>query len=311
MKPGQYINRRRFERTKTKINSTFSNVDSDVRETRPIRYPTCIPNWNERQQSYKSKTKKNFKTTVPKRWMQHQKNDVNENNFNAVPSSEKNRRRLRKVPLKDRQTGSARAAAAAAAAAVAAEVVHPNEGATNAPAVEAATRDAEPANATVAENEDLLDDDEENEENNEQDEKLFPGYCSYIRNLYKEAWFPKMNDDGEVYITRGVGKASSKNRKILKGSALQEHITHYFPQGHIHYASAPQIRATKYKPPNQTAMNWCAATGTFTKTTEEAPWTEDTMRMAARDFEVPCGTEMILIMPEFFHRDVLRKNQKF
>ena len=47
------------------------------------------------------------------------------------------------------------------------------------------------------------------------------------------------------------------------------------------------------------------------KTTEELPWTKATMELTAREFEVPAGTQFVLVMPEIFHRDILKKYERY
>ena len=47
------------------------------------------------------------------------------------------------------------------------------------------------------------------------------GLLLYIRNIYKNQWFPSINNKGEVYTTYGVGIASKKNRTVMKGNKLQ------------------------------------------------------------------------------------------
>ena len=140
------------------------------------------------------------------------------------------------------------------------------------------------------------------------DNKL-QGILLYIRNMYKQLWFPSISEDGEVFVTSGVGRASKTNRKVLQGSTLERHIDQYFPQGHIHYLNSPQNRANKHKPANQTQIKVVA--GQMVRTTEESPWTEATMKLAAREFEVPAGTQFVLVMPEIFHREILKKYDRY
>ena len=40
-----------------------------------------------------------------------------------------------------------------------------------------------------------------------------------------------INEDGEIFVTSGVGRASIANKRVLQGSTLQKHIDLYFPQG--------------------------------------------------------------------------------
>ena len=41
-------------------------------------------------------------------------------------------------------------------------------------------------------------------------DKGIQGLLLYIRNIYKNQWFPSINNKGEVYTTYGVGTASKK-----------------------------------------------------------------------------------------------------
>ena len=40
-------------------------------------------------------------------------------------------------------------------------------------------------------------------------------------------------------------------------------------------------------------------------------WKHDNMLLAAKEFEVPASTKMLLFFPEIFDRDLLRKDPKF
>ena len=68
--------------------------------------------------------------------------------------------------------------------------------------------------------------------------------------MYKQISFPSINEDGEVFVTSGVDRASIANRRVLQGSTLQKHIDRCFTQGHIHYTNSPQNQANKHKPAN-------------------------------------------------------------
>lgn len=142
---------------------------------------------------------------------------------------------------------------------------------------------------------------------NKKKKEDLPGIAVYIRELYKEKWFPSIDDDGEVYVTTGVGKAAISNKKLLKGSSLERHIKNHFPQGHIHYTNAPEIRASAHKSTTQSCINALLTTGT----NEEAPWSLEAMELAVREFEVPAGTELLFVMPELFHWSILKQHIKY
>ena len=54
----------------------------------------------------------------------------------------------------------------------------------------------------------------------EVDKKKLSGILLYIRNMYKQIWFPSVDEDEEVFVTSGVGTALKNNRRVLHGSLL-------------------------------------------------------------------------------------------
>ena len=109
------------------------------------------------------------------------------------------------------------------------------------------------------------------------------GLLLYIRNLYKNQWLPSKNNKREVYTTYGVGTASIKNRIVMKGNKLRQHIDRYFPQGHIHYTDSPQTRALHFKPPDQQSLFM------MTDMNKKNEWNKIEMAQAAREFKVPAA----------------------
>ena len=58
----------------------------------------------------------------------------------------------------------------------------------------------------------------------EVDEKVLPGFLFYVRNMYKKPWFPKVDEEGVVFLSRSVGRAAKNSKEELKGSVLQNHM---------------------------------------------------------------------------------------
>ena len=97
-----------------------------------------------------------------------------------------------------------------------------------------------------------------------------------------------------------MGRASTANRKTLSGASLQRHLDQYFSSGIVHRASAPEIRAIKHRPNGQLTLH---------QTTLK--WNREAMEKAAREFEVPEGLRILLLLPEIFHYKILVKHERY
>ena len=132
------------------------------------------------------------------------------------------------------------------------------------------------------------------------------------KTLLQEDFFPSISNDGHVYETTGVGRASKTNRKYkthdsdsnFMSTRFQGFLNSHFPQGHIHYTTAPEIRAMKHRPKGQTTL-------TFEASSKEMPRGKDNVIKAAQEFEVPGGTKVLLILPEIQYRDILGKYERY
>ena len=118
----------------------------------------------------------------------------------------------------------------------------------------------------------------------------------YARDILKRTYFPKLDENGRVFLTKGVGAASKRNRQYLAGRRLRQHIYQHFPQMPLHIASSPRIRANGH--------GYSAEHGRFR-------WTDITAKRAAREFEVPENTSFLIVCPEIFDRDILSKHSDF
>ena len=104
-------------------------------------------------------------------------------------------------------------------------------------------------------------------------EKIEYGLLQYTRSLLQEDFFPSISKEGHVYETTGTGHASVKNRKYkthdsdskFMPTKLQAFMNSHFPQGHLHYTTAPEIRALKHRPKGQMTL-------TFTASSKEMAW---------------------------------------
>ena len=67
-----------------------------------------------------------------------------------------------------------------------------------------------------------------------------------------------------------------------------------FPTRHIHYTTPPESRAMLLK-----------SSGQLTSMMGESEWTQSQVTNAAKEFQVPDGMKIALVLPEIFHRDIL------
>ena len=129
-----------------------------------------------------------------------------------------------------------------------------------------------------------------------------------------------IDNKGEVYLKQpgSSGRQSIAHRKYLTGvdapiGSLQRHFNLHFPQGAIHHATDPVARAMKHKSAGGqgTLTSYFGARTKAQSSTGGGKWMHDNMLLAAKEFEVPASTKMLLFMPEIFDRDLLRKDPKF
>ena len=77
-------------------------------------------------------------------------------------------------------------------------------------------------------------------------------------------------------------------------------MNEYFSTGSMTIAGPPRQRALQYKKSSQqSTINFFSKGGT------QQAWTEETAKLAAKEFEVPEGTRIAYIWPDFFDRDLL------
>ena len=145
------------------------------------------------------------------------------------------------------------------------------------------------------------------------DEEGAWGLDRYIWDLYASTAFPFVDKNGCLYINPipgQIGTAARNNRQFLNDgtSKLANHMRLYFPQGAVHTVTSPESRALQYRPdPTQSTL------APMFKTTKPAavPWTREEMLFAAKEFEVPADTKILLMFPEIFDRDILLKHPRF
>jgi hypothetical protein len=130
------------------------------------------------------------------------------------------------------------------------------------------------------------------------------GLDLYMQALYKSRPFPGVGNDSSIYLNLSAtarGNAAVANRKYFNTSAaLAAHFALHFPQGAMHTVSSPEVRALAHKVENP-----------LTTMFGVSPWSEEQKQLAAKEFEVPSGTRILLMFPEIFDRDILLKDLKF
>jgi hypothetical protein len=74
------------------------------------------------------------------------------------------------------------------------------------------------------------------------------GYARYVRRLYGEPWFPKLDDNGLVYLSgkAGVRGWQGKNSKFVfcAEDAVTRHLKQHFPQRGVHTLSELEFRTS-------------------------------------------------------------------
>jgi hypothetical protein len=115
-----------------------------------------------------------------------------------------------------------------------------------------------------------------------------PMSAEYARALIKHKSFPYIDSNDQVYLYAidGGGSIGSKiqkkdNRQYLQHRELTEHIEHYFPNDHIHTVMPPFQCAIKFK----SDMAQRTLTGSVLQ------WTRDSVKKAARKFELTGDTK--------------------
>jgi hypothetical protein len=125
-----------------------------------------------------------------------------------------------------------------------------------------------------------------------------PMSVEYARDLVKRKSFPYIDSHGQVYLHTTTKK---DDRGYLQGRDLAEHIDRYFPNFHVHTVTSPYQRATKFKPDasQRTVTGSCPS------------WTRDSAKKAAREFELPRDTKIIIFWPDLLQRQILQKYPNF
>jgi hypothetical protein len=148
----------------------------------------------------------------------------------------------------------------------------------------------------------------------EKDDITLSGMDRYIRSLWSSLEFPSVDVNGGLFITTTsglTGRASKNNRKFLHdgSSVLKKHMGLHFPQGALHTVMAPEDRALKWK--QDTTQTTVASFFAGQKASYVPSWTDKTMALAAREFEVPANTRILMMCPEIFDREILLEDPKF
>ena len=76
------------------------------------------------------------------------------------------------------------------------------------------------------------------------------GIDRYIRRLYRQSWFPGVDNKGQVYIHPKAGmkgSQSAKHRIYKDGEPLKQHLDVFFPQGYVHNVTDPERRAEYHR----------------------------------------------------------------
>jgi hypothetical protein len=114
-----------------------------------------------------------------------------------------------------------------------------------------------------------------------------------IRKIVKKEWFPKVNSSGCVYrCPEGQsGKKAQINSVDLSEHEVRVLIQEKFPCYPLVDIPNASVRALQVK--------------------GGSSWTEESIWCARECFYVPSGTKLLVLFPDVFNRDLLRKHPKF
>jgi hypothetical protein len=82
----------------------------------------------------------------------------------------------------------------------------------------------------------------------------------------------------------------------------------HFPQGALHTVTSPEYRALEWRPdPVQPTVASMFRLGEV----KLVGWSTEAMALAAKAFEVPANTQILLMFPEILDCEILLKDPKF
>jgi hypothetical protein len=143
------------------------------------------------------------------------------------------------------------------------------------------------------------------------EDRTLSGMDRYIRALYSATEFPLVDENGCLYLSlQGkTGRAAANSRKpLFDGTpALANHMRLHFPQGALHTVPSPKYWALEWRPdPVQPTV-----TSMFKSEVKLVGWSTEEMALAAKAFEVPANTQILLMFPEILDCEILLKDPKF
>jgi hypothetical protein len=121
-----------------------------------------------------------------------------------------------------------------------------------------------------------------------------------VRRLYGQPWFPKLDENGLVYLPGKAGARGwqAKNSKVvfLDQDSVNRHLKQHFPQRGVHTVSEPEFRANIHKSGGQQTR--------FGKSISKFA-SAAALKKAANEFELPSNTRILIVIPDLFDRDIL------
>ena len=132
------------------------------------------------------------------------------------------------------------------------------------------------------------------------------GLDRYMRRLYGQEWFPKVDENGLVYLPGKPGlkgKQALKERRTFRAEPkVEQHLKQHFQQRAIHTVSEPEFRARLHKSGGQQTIFGKALNSSYSAVA---------LKKAASEFEVPSHTRMLIVFPDIFDRDILLQHKQF
>lgn len=108
---------------------------------------------------------------------------------------------------------------------------------------------------------------------------------------FASSYLPKVDNDGYAYTSTGKGSASKKNRTLLNGDALFKYLDNTISGRPILMVPHPRTRAKNHN---------------ISKI-----WTAAEKKAAMEEFAIPAEQRVIIVFPDLFDRDILKKHKEY
>ena len=114
--------------------------------------------------------------------------------------------------------------------------------------------------------------------------------CQRLKNLVAKRFFPKINSEGQIYLTPHAMKGTQAKQKRLTFTTnvgVDKHVEQFFPNFPIYKLPNPKFEALAIK--------------------GQGHWTAKSVADAASLFHMPEQTEVVVVFPDLFDGELFHK----